>query len=107
MPKSLHILLWAGLLTLGVLLVSCRKDGEATDAINAPSQSAIESMSYENKVFYRVPEVAQVKVTCGNATLLEDRVSINQLGAMLMAPLTNMKLVFDTETGQIVNMRMQ
>ena len=78
-----------------------------TDAINAPSQSAIESMSYENKVFYRVPEVAQVKVTCGNATLLEDRVSINQLGAMLMAPLTNMKLVFDTETGQIVNMRMQ
>ena len=35
MPKSLHILLWAGLLTLGVLLVSCRKDGEATDAINA------------------------------------------------------------------------
>ena len=78
-----------------------------TAAINAPSQSAIESMSYENKVFYRVPEVAQVKVTCGNATLLEDRVSINQLGAMLMAPLTNTKLVFDTETGQIVNMRMQ
>lgn len=78
-----------------------------TAAINAPSQSAIESMSYENKVFYRVPETAQVKVTCGNATLLEDRVTVNQLGAMLMAPLTNTKLVFDTETGQIVNMRMQ
>ena len=78
-----------------------------TASINAPSQSAIESMSYENKVFYRVPEMAQVKVTCGNATLLEDRVSVNQLGAMLMAPLTNTKLVFDTETGQIVNMRMQ
>ena len=61
----------------------------------------------ENKVFYRVPEMAQVKVTCGNDTLLEERVSINQLGAMLMAPLTNTKLVFDTETGQIVNMRMQ
>ena len=78
-----------------------------TAAINAPSQSAIESMSYENKVFYRVPEMAQVKVTCGNATLLEDRVTVNQLGAMLIAPLTNTKLVFDTETGQIVNMRMQ
>jgi hypothetical protein len=78
-----------------------------TAAINAPSQSAIESMSYENKVFYRVPETAQVKVTCGNATLLEDRVTVNQLGAMLIAPLTNTKLVFDTETGQIVNMRMQ
>ena len=78
-----------------------------TTAINAPSQSAIESMSYENKVFYRVPETAQVKVMCGNATLLEDRVTVNQLGAMLMAPLTNTKLVFDTETGQIVNIRMQ
>ena len=78
-----------------------------TAAINAPSQSAIESMSYENKVFYRVPETAQVKVTCGNTTLLEDRVTVNQLGAMLIAPLTNTKLVFDTETGQIVNMRMQ
>ena len=78
-----------------------------TAAINAPSQSAIESMSYENKVFYRVPETAQVKVMCGNTTLLEDRVTVNQLGAMLMAPLTNTKLVFDTETGQIVNIRMQ
>ena len=78
-----------------------------TAAINAPSQSAIESMSYENKVFYRVPETAQVKVTCGNTTLLEDRVVVNQLGAMLIAPLSNTKLVFDTETGQIVNMRIQ
>ena len=78
-----------------------------TAAINAPSQSAVESMSYENKVFYRVPETAQVTVSCGNTILLEDRVSINQLGAMLMAPITNSRLVFDTETGQIVNMRMQ
>lgn len=78
-----------------------------TAAINAPSQSAVESVSYENKVFYRVPETAQVTVTCGNTTILEDRVTINQLGAMLMAPITNSRLVFDTETGQIVNMRMQ
>lgn len=78
-----------------------------TAPINAPSQSAVESMSYENKVFYRVPETAQVTVFCGNTTLLEDRVSINQLGALLMAPITNTRLVFDTETGQIVNMRMQ
>ena len=78
-----------------------------TAAINAPSQSAIESMSYENKVFYRVPEMAHVKVNCGNAILLEERVTVSQLGAMLIAPLTNTRLVFDTETGQIVNMRMQ
>ena len=78
-----------------------------TAAINAPSQSAIELMSYENKVFYRLPEMANVKVVCGGETLLEDRVLVNQLGQLLMAPVTNTKLTFDTETGQIVNMRMQ
>ncbi|MBR1514629.1 MAG: DUF4831 family protein [Bacteroidales bacterium] len=78
-----------------------------TEAINAPSQSAVESMSYENKVFYRLPETAQVKVTCGNKTVLEDRVTVNQLGALLMAPLTNTYLEFDTETGQIINLQMQ
>lgn len=76
-------------------------------AINAPSQSAVESMSYENKVFYRIPDMANVKVTCGSETLLEDRVTVNQLGALLMAPMTNTRMVFDTETGQIVNMQMQ
>ena len=76
-----------------------------TATINSPSQSAVESMSYENKVFYRVPETAQVRITCGNTILLEDRVLVDQLGAMLMAPITNTKLVFDTETGQIINMR--
>ena len=64
-------------------------------------------MSYENKVFYRLPETAQVKVTCGNKTVLEDRVTVNQLGALLMAPLTNTYLEFDTETGQIINLQMQ
>ena len=78
-----------------------------TAAINAPSQSAVESMTYDSKVFYRIPETANVKVSCDGKTLLEDRLIVNQLGAMLMAPVTNTKLMFDTETGQIVNMRMQ
>lgn len=78
-----------------------------TAAINAPSQSAVESMTYENKVFYRIPETANVKVTCGNKVLLEDRMLVNQLGALVTAPVGNCKLVFDTETGQVVNMRMQ
>ena len=61
----------------------------------------------QNQVFYRVPEMANVKVTCGDRTLVEDRVTVNQLGALLTAPLTNASLVFDTKTGQIVNMMMQ
>ena len=78
-----------------------------TAAINAPSQSAVESMTYDSKVFYRIPETANVKVSCDGKTLLEDRIIVNQLGALLTAPVTNTKLVFDTVTGQIVNMRMQ
>ena len=78
-----------------------------TAAINAPSQSAVESMNYENKVFYRVPEVANVRVMLDGKTLIEDRVVVNQLGALLMAPIQNTRLVFDTKTGQIINMRIQ
>ena len=78
-----------------------------TANINAPSQSAIEAISYENKVMYRVPEMANVKVTYGSQTLIEERQIVNQLGIILMAPLQNSMLVFDTETGQIISMRMQ
>ena len=78
-----------------------------TTAINAPSQSAVESMTYDNKVFYRVPETANVRVMIEGETLLEERLTVNQLGVLLAAPLTTNKVVFDTETGQIVNMRMQ
>lgn len=78
-----------------------------TAIINAPSQSAVESMAYENKVMYRIPETANVKVSFGNRTLIEERQTVNQLGVIVMAPVMNSKLYFDTETGQIVNIRMQ
>ena len=78
-----------------------------TAVINAPSQSAIESMSYENKVLYRIPEMANVKVAYNGRTLIEERQTVNQLGVIVMAPVSNSKLLFDTETGQIVNIRMQ
>ncbi len=74
--------------------------------VNAPSQSAIESMTYESKVIYRVPDMANVKVMMGRNVLLEKRVGVNQLGQMLMAPVTNTRLIFNTETGQITNLRM-
>jgi hypothetical protein len=78
-----------------------------TTAINAPSQTAVETLSYDNKLFYRVPETANVKVSCNNVTLLEERLIVNQLGVLLMAPFANTQLEFDVNTGQIVNMRMQ
>lgn len=79
----------------------------STAGINAPSPSAIESMTYENKLMYRIPEMAQIKVTYQGHTLLEDRQTVNQLGVIQMAPLLNTNLLFDTMTGQIVNMKMQ
>lgn len=79
----------------------------STLSINAPSQSAVESMSYENKLFYRVPETANVRVICDEQILKENRLVVNQLGVLLMAPLSNTNMVFDTETGQIVSMQMQ
>ena len=78
-----------------------------TIAINAPSQSAVESMSHENKVFYRVPETASVRVSCNNKVLLEERFVVSQLGMLLMAPFANTRMDFDTSTGQIINLKMQ
>ena len=75
--------------------------------INAPSQSAVESMNYEGKVFYRVPEMANVKVTCAGKVLLEERHNVNQLGVLLMAPVNNTRLTFNTETGQVNGLKMQ
>ena len=79
----------------------------STANINAPSQSAIESMSYEGKVMYRVPDMANVKVMLSRDVILEDRVTVNQLGVILMAPVANTRLMFNTETGQISNLRMK
>lgn len=75
--------------------------------INAPSQSAVESMSYEGKVLYRIPDQANVKVMFSGDVLLEERVMVNQYGVLLMAPVTNTRLIFNTETGQITNLRTQ
>lgn len=79
----------------------------ATANINTLSQSAIESMTYDNKVFYRIPETANVKVMCDDEVLVEKREVVNQLGVLLLAPVTNMGLQFDTKTGQIINMQMK
>lgn len=78
-----------------------------TANINTLSQSAVESMTHENKVFYRIPETANVKVMLADKVLVEKREVVNQLGVLLLAPVSNMGLQFDTTTGQIVNMQMK
>lgn len=78
-----------------------------TGNINEPSPSAVESLSHENKLFYRIPETANVKVTMGNEVLVEQRESIAQYGVFMLAPLGKTKLTLDPNTGQITSMGMK
>ena len=77
---------------------------ETTSSIKAPSHSAIESATHENKLVYRIPETANVKVACGSRLLAEKRCVISQLGVLLLAPIGKGQngLLFDTTTGQLI-----
>lgn len=77
---------------------------QTTGSINQLSPSAVESMTHENKLFYRIPETANIKVSMGNnKVLLERRETIAQLGTFMLAPLGNTKLSFDPTTGQMTS----
>jgi len=80
---------------------------QSTGTINGPSQSAVESLSLENKLFYRIPEIANVKVSMGNQVLVEGRETIAQLGVFMLAPLGNTKLALDPMTGQVISIGME
>ena len=75
-----------------------------TASIKAPSHSAIENATHENKLVYRIPEMANVKVNCGSRLLAEQRCSISQLGVLLLAPIGKGQnaLHFDITTGQLI-----
>ena len=78
---------------------------KTTGSINEPSPSAVETISHENKLFYRIPETANVKLSLGNEVLLEKRVEIAQYGVFMLAPLSKTKLALDPTTGQITEMK--
>ena len=78
-----------------------------TGNINEPSPSAVESLSHENKLFYRIPETAFVKVSMGNEVLVEQRETIAQYGVFMLAPLGKAKIAMDPNTGQITSMGME
>jgi len=78
-----------------------------TSGINGPSPSAVESLFYENKLFYRIPEIAYLKVSLGDNVLLEKRETIAQLGALILTPLGKTRMSLDPNTGQITSMGMK
>ena len=80
---------------------------QTTSSINALSQSAVETLSHENKLFYRIPETAYVKVSLGDEVLIESRETIAQFGSFMLAPLGKAKLTLDPNTGQIISMGLE
>ena len=99
--------LTAGTSGFGDLITVQTQSLQTTGTINAPSQSAVESLSIENKLFYRIPETTNIKVSMGGETLLEQRTTVAQYGVFMLAPLGKMKLELDPKTGQLVNMKME
>ena len=80
---------------------------QTTATMNAPSLSAVESLSLDNKLFYRIPELANVKVSIGDQVLVERRETIAQLGVFMLAPLGNTRLSLDPNTGQVTSVGME
>ena len=80
---------------------------QTTGNINALSKSAVETISHENKLFYRIPETVYLKVSLGEETILECRETLAQFGAFMLAPLVNTKMLLDPNTGQIISMGME
>lgn len=73
-----------------------------TGSINQASQSAVESLSQDNKLFYRIPETANIKVNFEEETVFTCRTTVAQFGAFTLAPLGNTKMAFDPNTGQVI-----
>ena len=80
---------------------------QTTGTINSLSQSAVETIHHENKLFYRIPETANVKVSIDGEVVLEHRETIAQFGVFMLAPLGNTKMLLDANTGQIISMGME
>lgn len=79
------------------------QDLAMTSKINILSKDEIENASYTNKLFYRIPGLALMKVIIGDKIISENRIKIAQLGGVTLVPMNKMKLVFDHNTGQIIS----
>ncbi|MAZ93240.1 MAG: hypothetical protein CMF58_02385 [Lentimicrobiaceae bacterium] len=56
-----------------------------------------------NGIFYRIPVTATIEINSDNAIFFSGRFNVNQLGNVITAPLNNVQLHFDSETGNILS----
>ncbi|MCB2207602.1 MAG: DUF4831 family protein [Bacteroidetes bacterium] len=56
-----------------------------------------------DNLYYRVPQTASVKITQDDQTYLSANISISQFGVLATAPLNRTRLLFDPQTGNLIN----
>lgn len=78
-------------------------ESSTSSIINKLSKDEIENVTYSNKIFYRNPADVTMQVSLGEEVIYENRVKISQLGNVVLIPMNKMRLVFDTNTGQLLS----
>jgi hypothetical protein len=58
-----------------------------------------------NALYYRIPDRAEVSVLYKGKVYHRQRLAINQLGTIAVAPATRTRLVFDAETGMTISVK--
>lgn len=71
--------------------------------INKLSKEDIENVAYTNKLFYRNSAKVTMRISLGEKELSENRLIISQFGNVSLIPMNKMKLIFDTDSGQIIS----
>lgn len=78
-------------------------DSSVSSNINKLSKDDIESVTYINKLFYRNPANVTMQIISGEKKIFENRIRINQFGNLSLIPINKMKLIFDTNSGQVLS----
>lgn len=78
-------------------------ESSLSSIVNKLSKDEIENVTYSNKIFYRNPADVTMQVSLGEEVIYENRVKISQLGNVVLIPMNKMRLVFDTNTGQLLS----
>ena len=74
-----------------------------TGKISGINTNSIESVRINNSLVYRTPEVVDLYLSFKGKNITSDRLSINQMGVFLVAPITRSKMIFNPETGQLTS----
>lgn len=78
-------------------------DSSIGNNVNKLSKDDIENVTYSNKIFYRNPANVTMQILMGENIFFENRLTISQFGNLILLPLNKMKLVFNTNSGQILS----